>query len=176
MKKTRSVTLTALLSAGASTILCLGSALGDLDLTFAAAASIFVFFACIELSLGSAITVWAVTSAVSFILAPSKFAALMFAVFVGLYPIIKLVAEKRRPLISWTVKIVSVNVATVILGLLAKLVFFPDMNDTLWIYAVTIVLANAATVMFDILLGRLAILYFAKLRKRIGIAKYLKKK
>ncbi|MBE6618291.1 MAG: hypothetical protein E7626_00740 [Ruminococcaceae bacterium] len=176
MKRTRVVTLTALLSASASAVLCLGSALGDLDLTFAAAASLFVFFACIEISLGAAITVWAATSAISFMLAPSKFAALMFTVFVGLYPIIKLISEKHVPLISWTVKIVSVNVATVIIELLAKFVFFPNMHDPLWVYVAVLVLANATTVIFDLLLGKLAVLYFAKFRKRLGIAKYLGKK
>lgn len=176
MKKTRVITLGALLSASASAVLCLGSALGDLDLTFAAAASLFVFFACIEISLGAAITVWAATSVISFILAPSKFAALMFALFVGLYPIIKLISEKRRPFISWTVKLISVNLATVILTLLARFVFFPDMREAFWVYVATLVLANAATVMFDFLLGRLAILYFAKFRKRLGISKYLGKK
>lgn len=176
MKRTRIIALNALLAACASAVLCLGSALGDLDLTFAAAASLFVFFACIEISLGSAITVWAATSIISFILAPSKFAAAIFAVFVGLYPIIKLVFEKRRPLISWTAKLISVNIATVALTLLARFVFFPDMREALWVYAATLLLANAATVMFDILLGKLAILYFAKFRKRLGIAKYLQKK
>lgn len=169
MKKTKIIVLDALLSAAASAILCLGSMLGDLDLTFAAFASLPVFWVALELGLKSAGAVWLVTSAVSFMLAPSKFAAAMFALFVGIYPIIKLWSERYRPLISWSIKIASVNVATVALTLLAKFVFFPSMKEAWWVYAAMLLLANAATVLFDILLGRLAIIYFARLRKKLGI-------
>lgn len=171
MKKTKIIVLSALLSALASAILCLGSLLGDLDLTFAALASIPVFWAALELGLRSACSVWLITTAISFMLAPSKFAAAMFAVFVGIYPIIKLVSERHRPIISWSIKIISVNVATVALALLAKFVFFPGMKDALWVYLLMLLLANVATVLFDILLGRLAIIYFVKIRKKLGIGK-----
>ena len=171
MKKTKIIVLSALLSALASAILCLGSLLGDLDLTFAALASIPVFWAALELGLRSACSVWLITTAISFMLAPSKFAAAMFAVFVGIYPIIKLVSERHRPLISWSIKIISVNVATVALTLLAKFVFFPGMKDALWVYLLVLLLGNVATVLFDILLGRLAIIYFVKIRKKLGIGK-----
>ncbi len=171
MKKTKIIVLNALLSALASAILCLGSILGDLDLTFAALASLPVFWAVLELGIGSACAVWLVTSAISFMLAPSKFAAAMFALFVGIYPIIKLWSEKYRPFISWIIKIASVNIATLILTLLAKLVFFPNMKEAWWVYAATLILANAATVLFDMLLGRLAIIYFVRLRKKLGIRK-----
>ncbi len=173
MKKTKIIVLDALLSALASAVLCLGSMLGDLDLTFAAAASLPVFWAMLELGTKSASAVWLVTSAASFMLAPSKFAAAMFALFVGVYPILKLWSERFRPIISWSIKIISVNVATVVLVLLARFVFFPGMKESLWVYAVTLVLANAATVIFDMLLGRLAILYFARFRKKLGISKHI---
>lgn len=176
MKKAKVIAINALLCALASVILCLGSMLGDLDLTFAAAASLSVFIAVLELGIPSALSVWAVTSIISFMLAPSKFAVAMFTLFVGLYPIIKLLAEKHRPSVAWTLKILSVNVATVVLTLLAKFLFFPGMKEALWVYAATLVLANAATVIFDMLLGKLAILYFAKIQKKIGIAKFLRRK
>lgn len=168
MKSTKIIVLDALLSALASVVLCLGSLLGDLDLTFAAIASISVFIALIEIGISSAIAVWLVTSVVSAILCPSKFAVIMFACFVGLYPIIKLVSEKLRPLISWTIKILCVNIATVTFTLLARFVFFPEMREAWWIYVVTLLLANAATVMFDFVLSKFAVLYFLKLRKKLG--------
>ncbi len=171
MKKTKIIVLSALLSALASAILCLGSLLGDLDLTFAALASLPVFWAALELGMRSASSVWLITSAISFMLAPSKFAAAMFAVFVGIYPIIKLVSERYRPMISWSIKIISASVATVALTLLAKFVFFPGMKHALWVYLLMLLLANTATVLFDILLGRLAIIYFVKIRKKLGIGK-----
>lgn len=176
MQKAKIIAIDALLSALASVILCLGSLLGDLDLTFAALASLPVFWAALEINLRSACAVWIVTSVISFMLAPSKFAAVMFIVFVGVYPILKLWSEKFRPVIAWSIKLISTNVATVVLVLLAKFVFFPGMKEALWIYVATLLLANAATVMFDFLLGRLAILYFSRLRKKIGLSKGRKKK
>ena len=171
MKKTKTVALCALLSAMASSVLCLGSLLGDLDLTFAAAASLPVFWAILELGMKEAISVWLVTSAISFMLAPSKFAVVMFALFVGIYPILKLFSERFKPTLSWIIKLASVNIATVIITLLARFVFFPGMKEAWWVYVATLLLANAATVIFDMLLGRLAILYFARFRKRLGLRK-----
>ena len=167
MKKTKIIVLDALLAAIASVILSLGSLLGDLDLTFAALASVAVFIAIIEIGLSSAIAVWLATSLLSGILRPSA-AVLMFACFVGLYPIIKLTSERLRPVLAWTVKIVSANVATVVITLLSELVFFPGEGYAWWIYVVMLLLANAATVMFDYVLSKFAVLYFSKLRRRIG--------
>ena len=169
MKKTKIIVLNALLSAMGSALLCLGSILGDLDLTFAAAASITVFWAALELGLKSASAVWLVTSLLSLMIAPAKFAPLIFAVFVGIYPILKLVFERFRPLISWTLKIV-------ILTLLWKFVLFPAENPALWIYVAVIVLSNITVVIFDYLLGQLAMLYFGKLKKKYKIFKDIGKK
>ncbi len=176
MKKNKIIVTSALLSALASAVLCLGSMLGDLDLTFAAAASLPVFWAMLELGTKPAVAVWLVTSATSFMLAPSKFAAAMFALFVGVYPILKLCSERLRPMISWSIKIISVNIATVIIILLARFVFFPGMKEAWWVYVLTLILANAATVIFDMLLGRLAVIYFAKFRKKLGISKFINDK
>ena len=169
MKKTKVIVLNALLSATGTAFICLGSLLGDLDLTFAAAASITVFFAALELGLKSASAVWLVTSLTSMMLAPSKFAPAIFMVFVGIYPILKLVAERFRPVISWTIKIVTTNVAVVILALIWKFVLFPSLDPEWWIYVGVLVLSNVAIVLFDYLLGRLAELYFARIRKKLKI-------
>jgi hypothetical protein len=167
MKSTKIIVIDALLAAIASVILSFGSLLGDLDLTFAALASVAVFIALIEVGLSSAIAVWLVTSLLSGILRPSA-AVLMFACFVGLYPIIKLTSEKLRPILAWTFKIISVNIATVVITLLSELVFFPGESYAWWIYLLTLLLANLATVMFDYVLSKFAVLYFSSLRKKLG--------
>lgn len=176
MKKTKVIVLNALLSAMGSALLCLGSVLGDLDLTFAAAASITVFWAALELGLKSASAVWLVTSLLSMMIAPAKFAPLIFAVFVGIYPILKLVCERFRPLISWTIKIAATNVAVVILTLIWKFILFPSMNPEWWVYVAVIVLSNITIVVFDYLLGQLALLYFGKLKKKYKIFNIIDKK
>ena len=176
MKKTKVIVLNALLSAMGSALLCLGSILGDLDLTFAAAASITVFWAALELGLKSASAVWLVTSLLSMMIAPAKFAPLIFAVFVGIYPILKLVCERFRPLISWTIKIAATNVAVVILTLIWKLILFPSMNPEWWVYVAVIVLSNITIVVFDYLLSQLALLYFGKLKKKYKIFNIIDKK
>ncbi len=169
MKKTKVIVLSALLSATGTALICLGSLLGDLDLTFAAAASITVFWAALELGLKSASAVWLVTSLTSMMLAPSKFAPAIFMVFVGIYPILKLVSERYRPVISWIIKIVTTNIAVVILALLWKFVLFPSLDPAWWIYAAVLVLANIAIIIFDYLLSRLAEIYFARLRKKLKL-------
>jgi len=152
-----------------SALLCLGSVLGDLDLTFAAAASITVFWAALELGLKSASAVWLVTSLLSMMIAPAKFAPAIFMVFVGIYPIIKLVSERFRPLISWTIKIAATNVAVVILTLVWKFILFPSLDPAWWIYVAVLVLSNVTIIIFDYLLGMLAVLYFSKLKRKFKI-------
>lgn len=176
MKKTKVIVLNALLSAMGSALLCLGSILGDLDLTFAAAASITVFWAALELGLKSASAVWLVTSLLSMIIAPAKFAPAIFMVFVGVYPILKLVSERFRPVISWTIKIVATNIAVVILTLIWKFLLFPSLNPKWWVYVAVIVLSNITVVVFDYLLGQLATLYFGKLKKKYKIFNVMSKK
>lgn len=176
MKKTKVIVLNALLSAMGSALLCLGSVLGDLDLTFAAAASITVFWAALELGLKSASAVWLVTSLLSMMIAPAKFAPMIFAVFVGIYPILKLVCERFRPLISWTIKIAATNVAVVILTLIWKFILFPSEKPAWWVYVAVIVLSNITVVVFDYLLGQLALLYFGKLKKKYKIFNIIDKK
>ena len=176
MKKTKIIVLNALLSAMGSALLCLGSILGDLDLTFAAAASITVFWAALELGLKSASAVWLVTSLLSTMIAPAKFAPLIFAVFVGIYPILKLVCERFRPLFSWTIKIAATNVAGVILTLIWKFILFPSEKPAWWVYVAVIVLSNITVVVFDYLLSQLAMLYFGKLKKKYKIFNIISKK
>ena len=167
MKKTKGIVLNALLSAMGSALLCLGSVLGDLDLTFAAMAAITVFWAALELGLRSASAVWLVSSLLSMMIAPSKFAPAIFMVFVGIYPILKLVSERFRPFISWTIKIVSTNVAVVILALIWKFILFPSLDPEWWVYLAVLILSNIAIIVFDYLLSRLAELYFARIRKKL---------
>ncbi len=169
MKKTKIIVLDALLAAFASAILCLGSILGDLDLTFAAAAALPVFWAALELGMKSAWSVWAVASLTSLLLSPAKFAPVIFALFVGIYPIIKLIFERFRPILSWILKLAVTNAATVLLVILSEFIFFPSMLEAWWVYALILLLANIATVLFDYLLGRIAILYYAKIKKKLHI-------
>ena len=95
-KKSKQVALAGMLSALAVVILFLGSMVELLDLSAAALAALAVMVAVIELGNGKAFGVYLVSSLLSVLLFP-KTASVVFAAFVGYYPVLKVYLDKIRP-------------------------------------------------------------------------------
>ena len=167
----KSMTLSALLCALGVIILAFGSFFEVVDLTVAVLASFLCIWAVIELGGIYPWMIWLVTSAVGFLLLPLKTPALFYAIAFGFYPIIKEKAEKKRPVISWVIKIVTfhVSMALVILGLwlLAPALFSGTLQILLMIafyFACLFIF-----VLYDLALTRVITFYFVHLRHRLRI-------
>lgn len=168
--RTRRLTMGALFVALGVVLLWLGAVVEVLDLSLAAIASMLTVLGVIEFGGAFPWLVWAVTSVLSLILLPVKFPALLYALFAGVYPMLKAAFERLRPLFAWPLKLSAFNSALVLLVLLADFVLgLPDtgLGFTLPVFG----LANLTFVIYDIALSRLILVYLIKLRSRLRIGK-----
>lgn len=166
-KKTSKTAACGLLSAFAVVLLYLGCLIEPLDLSLTVIASVCVIFTVIEMPGAYPWAVYAVTSALSLLLLPSKLPALYFALFGGIYPILKEYFERLHPVISWVLKLSSFGTAFLLLVVFVNYVFgIPDTGIGFYPW---LMLGSAAVfVLYDIALSRLITMYLLKLRKRLG--------
>ncbi len=153
-------------------VLALGSIISALDLTMVAIASIFVFFAVIEMGSPYQFLIYGVTSLLSLLLLPDKYSAFLYFIFGGIYPILKRVFEKLPTALGWVLKALYFNavLAAMIFG--AKYLFGVDEEE---LTIVLFVMGNAAFFLYDLAMTKLITLYLAVLRKKLRIEKYFKK-
>lgn len=170
-KETRYLTTAALLAALSVVLLAVGAFFEVLDVSMAAIASLGVVFAVIELRGKYPYLVYAVTAVLSFLL-PSKTPALFYALFMGYYPLLKLLFEKHfsRP-VAWLFKILSFLLATVLIIFLALKLFtvlLLPMGEAPFIYAVAALVLVAVFVLYDVALTRLITFYLWRLKKHFA--------
>ena len=151
-------------------ILLLGSIITVMDLSCAAAASLLIIFCVIELGGYYPYLVWLTVSFISLLMLPDKFGALIFALFTGIYPILKSYIERLPGAISWLLKLLIFNaVLTLIITASRFILGIPaeEIDFSVFVYGI----CNLTFILFDIALTRLISLYLFKLRKRF---KYIK--
>ena len=171
-QSTKKLALSAVLSALGVVMLTLGSVLSALDLTMVAMASILVYFAIIEMGTPYQYLIYAVTGILSILLLPDKFAAFLYIVFGGIYPILKRVVERLRRVPCWIIKVIYFNAVITVMVIGSKYLFgIDEENLTISLYA----LGNVAFILYDIAMTRLLTVYFNRLRKRLRIEKYFGK-
>ncbi len=168
--KTQKLALAAVLSALCFIILLLGSVITVLDLSCAAAASLVIIFCVIELGGYYPYLVWLVVSFISLLMLPDKFGALVFALFCGIYPILKSYIERLPKVAGWVIKIALFNI--VLTGIIAASRFIlgiptEEIDFSLIVYGV----CNITFFLYDIAVTRLISLYLFKLRHRFKFIK-----
>ena len=167
MKRTKKLTVTALLSALSVVLLLLGSFVEVLDLSMAAIVSCFAVFLRIELGGAYPYLFWLATSVITLLLFPAGAAGLLF-LLLGLYPLLKARIERIPPVIGWILKLLICALVLTAFVLLAKFVFFlPDTILTGWLLPVFLITALAAFVLYDVALSRLILYYSFRIRPRI---------
>lgn len=171
MKNSRKIALAAILSALGVIILLLGSIITVLDLTAVAMASLLIMIAVIEIGGWYPYLVWLVTGLLSLLLLPSKFIALLYLVFGGVYPILKAMFERLHYAIAWILKLSYFN------GMLSFLIFISiyllhlpdtDLGYNWFVY----LLCNGAFILYDIAATQLVTFYLIKLRKTLGLKNF----
>lgn len=166
-KRTRLITLAAVLTALTVVLLYLANILPTVRLGLAAAASLFAIAAVIESGIFSAIFVFIGSSVIGALLLPDKTAVLIYVLFFGYYPVIKSLAERIRIIVlSWAVKIAVFELSLTTMWFLFKnLIFNANYLET---NVILIYLAGtAAFVVFDIGLTRLIGFYIQRISKNI---------
>ena len=170
-KRTKYLTVSAMLCALSVIILSLGSLIEVLDITTAVLASLLCIYAVIEMGGAYPWLIWPVTSTLALLLLPQKTPALFYALFAGFYPILKEKLEKLKNPISYILKLLvfHASLAAIVAGM--KL-FFPadlDMGDFWWMPALLYLLCLVCFVMYDFALTKLITFYLIRLRQRFRI-------
>lgn len=173
MKNTKKITLAAILSALGVIVLLLGSIFTMLDLTMVAIASLLVVIAVIELGGWFPYLVWLVTGILALLLLPSKFSAILYLVFGGIYPILKAMFERLHFAVAWVIKLSYFNTMLTVLIFLCNYVF--KLSDTdLGYNWIVYLLCNVVFILYDIAASEMIVLYLVKLRKTLGLGNFFK--
>ncbi len=175
MNKTKRLTLAAVASALAVTVLYIGSLVEVLDLTAIYAASLCVAFCVVELGNPWQWLVYLTSSVLAVLLVPNKFAALEYALVVGHLPIFKLYFEKLWKPLAFFLKFLTFNLLYTGVLLLTLFVFDVPMEGELFgvelaeevALVILYAMGNLAFLLYDYLLTKLAILYHLKYRSRV---------
>ena len=172
-RKNKCLALSSILCALSVILLYIGSIFELFDLTMVAAASLIVAFGVMELKGRYPLMIWGVTSVLSLLLLPNKFAALCYFGLCGYYPMIKPYFQKLGKIGTLAAKLVFFNLVLAAVFLLAMYVFHIPTDAPGYIPAFFAV-GNLAMILYDMALTRLSFFYFIRLRKKLGIEKFFR--
>ncbi|MDR0491680.1 MAG: hypothetical protein LBH28_10605 [Oscillospiraceae bacterium] len=165
-KKTRTLALSAILSAFAFISLFIASVWPAAQMSLAAFSSIFVAAAVIESSLSAGVYVFVCSSLLSIILLPDKTASLLFILFFGYYPVIKSLIERLGAIpLQWLLKLVVFNAAlSVVYFFLKELIF--DFGDDSPGLLIVYIAGSAIFALFDYGFTKAIRLYMYRVKRR----------
>lgn len=175
MKRNNRITFCAMMAALATAVM-LTSYFPYLTYAIPAMAGLFIMAAVIEIGKKWALMSFFASAVLVFLIAEPE-AKLMYIGFLGYYPILKALIEGiRKPVIEWILKIISFNVAVIIIYFVFAGVFGISFDDfgALGKYGAVITLGvgNIVFVVYDIAVARMAMFYNFVIRPKIK--KFLK--
>ena len=147
-----------ILAAGSLAVLWLACLVPSGQLGVTAAAGLFPVGAVLAAGRGAGALCWAAASLLGLLLLPDKGVALMYLLFLGLYPVLKSRLEQSRHLAAeWAGKLLVFNAALTVLALLFRELFLPALPP--WLgergMAVLYGAGNLVFVLYDVALSRL---------------------
>lgn len=174
MRKTKRLTLSAMMVALSVAMMTLGAVVDVLDLSACAFASLVMVFCYIEIGSPYTFLVWACTTVISALVFPASLVWFEYLLVFGIYPLLKAYIERTPRAFWWPIKLVYIN------GVIWLLIFFVDLifgtpfleGDTIIWKALTYLLINVAFVAYDFFITIMVRFYFDRLRHRF--ARFLK--
>ncbi|MBE7022386.1 MAG: hypothetical protein E7414_04140 [Ruminococcaceae bacterium] len=138
-----------------------------------ALSSVFATICVYQYGVRYGATVYVGASILSLLFIPNRMFTLIYILFVGYYPIVKLFIEKLDRLwVEWVLKVVFFNLVLVILYILFKLFFVPTFNSAIIALAlqymsVIILALEIIFVIYDWMLSYM-ISYYDKFLRRVS--------
>ena len=133
-----------------------------------AIAGLFPMAAVISAGVKAGFFCWAAAGVLALLIIPGKGGAILFLIFLGLYPVLKSLIERIGKLIvEWLCKLACFNLALAAgVWLLGTMLMdaLPQQLQQLWILWPV---ANVAFVIYDIGLSKLAMVYMVRVDKRL---------
>ena len=165
----RSLTRSALSAAAGVTTLYIGSVLPGAKLSFLWIATLGVVFRKMSCSGWWPLGCYAVTALLSLLLLPDKTLALLYSLFMGFYPLLKLRAERLRRIWSrWAVKLGCFHVSALLLWAISRvstsLRAAMGANALWFLWAAGL----AFFLLYDYVLGQLILYYIRRFSGRVN--------
>ena len=171
MKKTKKLTLSAMMVGLGVIFLILGAHVEALDLAMGAVASIVMVFVFIELGSPYTWMVWLATSVLALLLGTANLlSGLWYLTLFGIWPILKAYIE-RLPRAIWLIpKLIYANLAffAVIGGWYLIFHISPFAIDRTWLKVATLIVGNVAFIVYDLFVTAVAKVYILKYQKRFS--------
>ena len=168
MRKTKKITLSAMVIALGTLFMVLGGYIEVLDLSASAIASVLVAFVYIEIGSPYTWLVWLGTTLASFISFSGSVLWLEYFFIFGIYPILKAYIE-RTPRRLWIfLKLLYINVTLWLIFAGFEFIFKTSVFivDKLWMKIGIYALMNAAFIAYDLFITVMVRFYLARLRPR----------
>lgn len=155
--KTWQVALGGVLAAGSLAVLWLACVVPSGQLGVTAVAGLFPVGAVLAAGRGAGLLCWAAASILGLLLLPDKGVALMYLVFLGLYPVVKSRLEQLKSRTAeWAGKLAYFNAALTLLWFAFRELFLPALPEWMSAQAWVLYLAgNVIFILYDIALSRL---------------------
>ena len=166
MKPVRALTLSAVLAALSVLLLFLGSLFDVTDLAAVMVASFFVVLVVIECRGAWPWLLYVSVSVLSFLLLPGRFVSVEYALFGGIWPILKYWLERLPRLPSFLLKLLVGNALAAFAAWLGLKFFGLEVPSALWLKIAAVVLWEAVFILYDLLLTRLIVIWCVKYRSR----------
>lgn len=163
--------LTAILSALSCAVMLATYFFETASLSVAAISAVSVIIILAEYGSAFAFSSYLTISVISLLLCPVKSAPITFAVFFGLYPIIKRFAETRKKLWHVLIKCAAFAIAVSAYAVSAMLFFPEEFTEQPIYYYIFVPMCAVAFLLYDRCLTLLMRVYAVRLRPKI--AKYL---
>ena len=168
MRKTKKITLSAMVVALGTLFLVLGGFIDVLDLSASAIASVLVAFVYIEIGSPYTWLVWLSTTLASFICFSGSVLWLEYFLIFGIYPILKAYIE-RTPRKFWLIlKLIFINAMLWLIFLGFELIFKTSVFivDKTWMKIGIYLIMNVAFIAYDLFVTVMVRFYIERLRPR----------
>ncbi len=131
--------------------------------------SLFSAAAVVNAGAGSALIVFAASALVGLLLVPSKAIVLLFAVFIGWYPVVKSVIEKHFGIkTGYLIKLLAFEAALAVFVFISAFIFAPDslrfLNYNKWLLFIG---GAAVFILYDIGFSKLIAYYVYKIQPKM---------
>lgn len=174
MKKSKSIAFAGIFSALCVVGLSIGSIIQTLDLSCAFIGSLIILLSFIELGKKWAFGVYITSSIISLLWLPYKSPAIVFALFTGIYPIIKERLNRINPTIaSRLIRFAYFNISACAIAIILVSFFnmdgyseFEKLHPALLI-GLLILLGNVVFYLYDLVLERASVYYIRKIRPKL---------
>lgn len=168
--KIKQTAYSSVISALIAVLLLLGGVFDMLILSCASAAALIIHIVLTETGAKNALLVYAVSSLLANILMPMNACPIIFTAFFGFFPVLRHFVQSRikQKQISYILLLLFYNADMVLIYTLFKGIFGLADQSPAYLAALLIVSLNLFYICFELLLGRIIILYRYRIKKMKG--------